>query len=267
MENLDQDDVVEVTRSNLTQDQPPKVLSEQPGGLRNTTTMTIQTKQAQKLVTGRRRSKGVSPITGLLDFGSRTKLLWLSSESDDPYADWYLLQIEESINESRAMIKEKKQWLDEVLKSMEGFNIEVAHSLQPIQVSLYFQNPFGYIGAYLVSDYDALACSIFTARHLGLIDRAMSESIIHSVGKSIRRTFALVTEWKFTGVTREDIKQDNQSAKRALETYGDCPPEVLSKDKRARMAPAIRVKVTKDNGMPNEVSDQLKPTNLLGLPA
>jgi integrating conjugative element protein (TIGR03761 family) len=219
---------------------PGKGYFEEPGGLRNETRMEIQTRQAQKLITGRKRDKGVNPIIGLMDFGRRMKLLWLSAEADDPYADWHLLKVEESIKEARAMIKEKRFWLDEVLDAMEGIDIDIAQSLHPINISIYFQNPFGYMGAYLVKEYDSLACSVFTARHLGLIDRATSESIINVTGKAIRRTFTLVTLWKFTGVTREDMQQDNKNAQRAFETYGACPADVVSKKTRAKIAPAIR---------------------------
>ena len=237
---LDEPD--EETEGSVKKTPPNRGYFEEPGGLRNTTRMEIQTRQAQKLVTGRRRGKDVNPIIGLMDFGRRMKLLWLSAEADDPYADWHLVQVEDSIQEARELIKEKKVWLDDVLNAMEGIEVEIAQSLHPINISIYFQNPFGYMGAYLVKEYDSLACSVFTARHLGLIDRATSESIIDKTGKAIRRTFTLVTLWKFTGVTREDVKQDNQNAKRALETHGECPAEVISKKKRAKTAPGIREK-------------------------
>ncbi len=247
------DELEEATEADVVKTQPKRGYFEEPGGLRNNTRMEIQTRQAQKLVTGRRRGKDVNPIIGLMDFGRRMKLLWLSAEADDPYADWHLVQVEDSIQEARALIKEKKVWLDDVLNAMEGIEIEIAQSLHPINISIYFQNPFGYMGAYLVKEYDSLACSVFTARHLGLIDRATSESIIETTGKAIRRTFTQVTLWKFTGITREDVRQDNQNAKRAFETHGECPADVLSKKRRAKTAPGIR-----ENRMRKEVKVTMK---------
>ena len=220
----------------------PRTIGEQPGGLRSETRMTIQTRQAQKIVVGRRSGKGVQQIIGLLNFGRRMKLLWLSAQADDPYADWYLLRIEDAINEAKVVIREKKQWLDKVLNSMEGFDVGIAHSLEPIQVSIVFQNPYGYMGAYLVADYDALCCSVFTASHIGLIDRKTANNIMSAAGKSLRRTFDLVAQWKFTGVTREDIQVKNPSGIRAIETYGECPEPVLAKTKRATISPEIREK-------------------------
>lgn len=220
----------------------PLAPSEQPGGLRSETSMTLQTRQAQKIVLGRKRSKGVEPIVGLLDFGRRLKLIWLSAEADDPYADWYLIKTEEALNETRLLVQEKSQWLNNVLDDMDNFNIQIATSLNPVHIPIYFQNPYGYMGAYLVSDYDALARSVFTVRHIGLIDRKTSESMLNSAGKAIRRTFNLAAQWKFTGIVRDDLLQQNQAAQRAVELFGDCPDEVLSKVKRAKMAPIIKSK-------------------------
>lgn len=134
--------IIEVDTEKHEQVKPvPRAIGEQPGGLRSETRMTIQTRQAQKLVLGRKRAKGVQSIVGLLDFGRRMKLLWLSAQADDPYADWYLLRIEESINESKIVMTEKKKWLDDVLNSMSGFEINIAQSLEPIQVPIVFLKP------------------------------------------------------------------------------------------------------------------------------
>ena len=236
---------------------PPRLSLEQPGGLRSTTSMTLQTRQAQKIVVGRKRDKGIEPIIGLLDFGRRMKLIWLSAEADDPYADWYLLKVEQALQKARELVQEKKQWLDDVLNDLEGFDIQVASSLQPIHVQIYFQNPYGYMGAYLVADYDALARSVFTARHIGLIDRNIAENTLNAAGRAIRRTFVLSSQWKFTGVVREDLLQQNQAAQRAMDTFGECPAEILSLAKRAKMAPPIKrranIKTKKDSE-----SDDLK---------
>jgi integrating conjugative element protein (TIGR03761 family) len=271
------------TEAESVEIKPVKTLHEEPGGLRNSTRMFIQTRQAQKLVAGRKREKNIAPIIGLMEFGRRMKLLWMSAEANDPYADWHLVQIEDSINEARVLIQEKKAWLDDVLLSMDGFEIEVASSLKPINVSIYFQNPFGYMGAFLIKDFDALACSVFTARHLGIIDRSTAESMINTAGKAIRRTFVLVSQWKFTGVTRDDIQQDNQNAKRALDLYGECPADILSKDRRAKTAPAIRARrvkkevtiIHKNSSKENEANEEKAATkkvdekslDLLGLGA
>lgn len=220
--------------------QPVRTLIEQPGDLRSETRMTIQTRQAQKLVVGRKSADHVEPIIGLLDFGRRMKLIWLSAEADDPFADWVLVKIEQSLNESQALIQAKTDWLNTRLSEIQGFDIQVAHSLQPLQVPIYFQNPYGYMGAYLIADYDALARSVFTARHIALIDRTVAEQLLQVTGKAIRRTFNLASQWKFTGVTREDVLAQNPNALKAIGFLGVCPEPIVSKTQRAKISPAIK---------------------------
>lgn len=222
--------------------QPVRTLIEQPGDLRSETRMTIQTRQAQKLVVGRKSADHVEPIIGLLDFGRRMKLIWLSAEADDPFADWFLIKIEQSLTESQALIQAKTDWLNARLGEIRGFEIQVAQSLQPLQVPIYFQNPYGYMGAYLIADYDALARSVFTARHIALIDRAVAEQLLQVTGKAIRRTFNLAGQWKFTGVTREDVLAQTSNALRASDLLGVCPEPILSKTQRAKISPLIKEK-------------------------
>jgi len=246
----------------------PKTIDEQPGSLRNETRMIIQTREAQKLVVGRRGGKDVQPIMGLLNFGRRMKLLWMAAQADDPFADWFLLRIEESMQEARELIHEKRQWLDETLSSMEGFDISIASSLEPIQVHINFQNPYGYMGAYLIADYDALCRSVFTACHIGLMDRKTGNKIIQNAGRLIRKTFDFASRWKFTGVVREDVKVKSERALKAIALFGECPEPVLNKEKRAKISPEIRVKSkpevthkskTQDTGTDNQPRDGHSP--------
>lgn len=105
---------------------------------------------------------------------------------------------------------------------------------------IYFQNPYGYMGAYLIADYDALARSVFTARHIALIDRTVAEQLLQVTGKAIRRTFNLASQWKFTGVTREDVLAQNPNALKAIGFLGECPEPIVSKTQRAKISPAIK---------------------------
>jgi len=208
-----------------------------PGKLRGDARIVIQTRQAQKLVKGRERRAGVEPIIGMLAFGQRMKPLWTSSQNDDPYADWYLLQIEQCIDAAQKQIQEKRQWLSEVLEGMDGIKIDVASSRSPIEIPLQFSNPYGYMGAYLVADYDALTRTILTTRHFGLIDRNRSEELLKNAGRAIRRSFNTVGLWKYTGVRRQDFDPINQTALRAKELMGEIPEEILSGSLRAKIAP------------------------------
>lgn len=218
----------------------PSVPIEQPGGLRNEMTMTVQTRHAQKLITGRRVQNGVNAIIGLMEFGKRVKQVWLSAEADDPFADWYLIKIEDELQAVKQQLAAKSRWLSDLMSGMEGFNINIAMSLQPAEIALSFQNPYGYKGAYLIHDFDVLAQLILTAKHVGLLDRETADDLIHEGGSSIRRVFRMPAEWKFTGATRADIALDNEHAQRAIGLFGVCPDEIIAGEKRAKLSPVVR---------------------------
>lgn len=201
--------------------------------------MEIQTILAQRLVEGRARTSNASGIIGLKEFGRRMQALWEAAEQDDPYADWYLSTIEAAIESAKVAIDTRRQRIQEILNGMEAFTIDIAQTIEPIRVPLQFANPYGYMGAYLVADYDVLCRATLTARHLGLIDRVHSEEILQASGKALRRIFAQVAQWRFTGVRRADLLQNNRQSERARSLMGDVPDEFLFLRKRAKKAPAI----------------------------
>ncbi|MBP1152233.1 PFL_4669 family integrating conjugative element protein [Methylocaldum sp. RMAD-M] len=216
--------------------------SPSPAPLRSDAVLCVQTRQAQKLVTGRSGTAdgGTTAIVGLLAFGNRMRMLWLAAEQDDPYADVTLLRIEDELQTARAFIQEKAKELRRILSGMDGVRVDLAYSLQPIEVPLRFSNPYGYMGAYLIADYDELARTVLTARHVGLIDRDKAQEMLNGAGRAIRRTFQLVTAWRYTGVTRDDLRQMTQAAARARALMGELPQDVVEGERRARHAPAIR---------------------------
>lgn len=220
----------------------PSLPREQPGGLRSSMTMIIQTRLAQRLVDGRQGTDNEGQIIGLFTFGQRLKQIWLSAEANDPYADWYLVQIEEELQLAKQLIGEKYEWLKGIMSGKEGFNINLAESNRPIEVELSFQNPYGYIGAYIIHDYDVLARMVFTAKHIGLLDSDAARKVMHDAGTGIRRSFGLSVRWKFTGVTRDDLVEDNLNAQRAVSEFGECPAGIFSEKKRAQASPIIRRK-------------------------
>ncbi|HSH43770.1 MAG TPA: TIGR03761 family integrating conjugative element protein, partial [Arenicellales bacterium] len=138
--------------------------AERPGTLRGEASLLIQTRQAQRLVYGRRHSQEQAGIIGLVRFGMLMKRIWTAAMQDDPYADWFLLQVHEALEAGRALTQELKVHVDALLAGVDGVEITVAHSLKPVRVPLQFANPYGYMGAYVIADFDELVCSVLTAR-------------------------------------------------------------------------------------------------------
>jgi len=211
-----------------------------PGGLRGQAELQVQTRQAQRLVMGRAATKDRPAITGLVRFGMLVRHLWDAAADDDPYADWYLLRALENLEHGREELAAMEQTVEQVLQGIRGVDIGVAESQKPVRVPLQFANPYGYMGAYLISDYDRFARAVLTGRHVGLIDRPQSEYLLAKGGRLVRRAFAATQGYKFCAITRDDMAANNARAREAIAEMGDLPQAVLTGELRSRIAPEVR---------------------------
>lgn len=217
-----------------------------PGVLRNKASLTLQTRPAQSLVQGRSRDSGKPAIIGLDGFSRFATQICNSAAADDPYADLALLQIEAALADSQKTIRGNIGVITPVLDSMPAVEIELAQSVDPAHVPLMFATPYGYLGAYLLADYDELVRTVLTARHCAIIDRERAFRLLIQSGRPIRRTFCLPhIAWRYTGVTRQDIMENRKLAQQAKAIYeslkiDDIPADVLQGIKRGRFAPAFR---------------------------
>jgi integrating conjugative element protein (TIGR03761 family) len=213
---------------------------ERPGRLRGTSYLTIETRQAQRLVYGRAHSDELQGIIGLVKFAMVMGRIWRAAELDDPYADWYLLQIHEALTTAQAQVKQATEQIQERLQSVTGIEISVAHSLKPVQIPLHFPNAYGYMGGYLIADYDTLVRNVLTAVHVALMTREEGKHLLNNYGRIIRRSFLLPTQWKYCIITRDDIRQTTQRGAMAIDAMGELLQEVLDETLRAPHAPTIR---------------------------
>lgn len=217
---------------------------DRPGRILGSAQLKIQTRQAQRLVYGRRRTDNKNQIIGMLQFGFFVQKIWSGASMDDPYADWYLLKVHDALERGREELAEMKLEIKGVLDSTANLEIDIAHSVEPIVIPVQFPNPFGYMGAYLIADYDELILALLTARHFGLLDRDQSEAMIQQGASIVRRTFMSSAGWKNTGVTRADFFIPSSDGKlkveKSIALMGECPPKVLDGSLRSSRAPQIR---------------------------
>ena len=218
----------------------PTSLLRQPGALRSQTSMEIQTRQAQRLVYGRRADGGKPAIFGLLRFGTMLRPIWEGAATDDPWADWCLVQIERDLLEAREALEALMAQIQKRLNSLPAMDVAVAQSVEPVKVDLTFTSPYAFMGAYLLADYDVLVRSVLTGRHVGLFDRDTAERTLREGGRIVRRAFNTAQGYKYLGVCREDVRQGTQKAARAAEMLGSLPQAVIDGTLRAAHAPDIR---------------------------
>jgi integrating conjugative element protein (TIGR03761 family) len=202
--------------------------------------MEIQTRQAQRLVYGRRADAGKPAIFGLLRFGTMLRPIWEGAATDDPWADWCLVQIERDLLEAREALEALMAQIQKRLNSLPAMDVAVAQSVEPVKVDLTFTSPYAFMGAYLLADYDVLVRSVLTGRHVGLFDRDTAERTLREGGRIVRRAFNTAQGYKYLGVCREDVRQGTQKAARAAEMLGSLPQAVIDGTLRAAHAPDIR---------------------------
>ena len=146
-----------------------KLPESQLGALQGDVWLTIQTYQAQGLIRGRRAADGKPAIIGLIGFADRLKSLWQAIRFDDPYADWWLLKVEEGIADIRAQLGGLQQRMAALMATpSSSLEFVVAQSSRPQRVSLQFANPYAFRAAQLLGEYDHLMCADRTLRHLGI---------------------------------------------------------------------------------------------------
>ena len=210
--------------------------SPQPGALRNQARLEIQTRQAQFLLDGRTGPRG---IIGLLQFARRLGDICQAAQQGDPHADWMLLRVEESIDAAKAFIQEKNIATGKALSELGAMKIELARTREPAMVDLVFGTPYGFMGAYLLSDYDELARTVLTAHHCAVIDRQRAGELIRACGNAVRRVYQLPAAWRRTDITRDDVRRGTDAAVNAAQMMGAVPQEVLAMKRRARFAPRL----------------------------
>ncbi|WP_153674863.1 AcaB family transcriptional regulator, partial [Pseudomonas aeruginosa] len=64
---------------------------------------------------------------------------------DDPYSDWWLLQIEKKVESCQAALKAIDQRLDDVMAKLPAtLDISENLSVTPVKVPLFISNPLGF---------------------------------------------------------------------------------------------------------------------------
>jgi integrating conjugative element protein (TIGR03761 family) len=220
-----------------------------PGALRGGAWLTLQTRHAGRLVKGRPGKAGKPPIIGLLGFADRLRLIWQGIRASDPYAEWWLVKVDQALARAEAELQALDSAVDTIFSVNEGLEIATAVSIQPTRVKLEFANPYAYRGAQLLASYDKFARRVLSARHVGLAGREDAERYLRDGARPLRRAFGSALGYRLLGVTRADTEQQTVKGKQAVEAMGELPPEILSGELRASLLPRPAT-ITKETAVP-----------------
>ena len=214
-----------------------RTAADHPGALRNETWLTIQTRQAQRLVHGRPAADGKPAIVGLTRFSTLVRQIWTGARAGDPFGDWWLLKIHDALEQSKRDVESVQRAAGARLESVAGVDVGMACSLEPVRIPLQFSHAYAFRGAYLLAAFDDAVRGLLTARHVGLMGRDESERLIADAARAVRRAFTSPAGYRFLGITRAEVRQGTARARQAADAMGTLPGEILEGKREAPYGP------------------------------
>jgi integrating conjugative element protein (TIGR03761 family) len=210
------------------------------GALRSAMQLTLHTHHASRIWNGRTAAEGRPGIIGLNGFVAVASRLHRGAEQDDPYSDWWILQIEERLSNTKTHLA---AMAEQVSYAFAGVPAELTLSenlnVQPVRLPLFVSSQLGFLAVYLLVDFDKLARQIILAHHIALIDRPQMERWLDEGSHDFRSTFYFAQKYKYCGAQRDDFAANNAVARIARERWGELPQDVLEGTRRSRYAPPI----------------------------
>ncbi|TNF78785.1 TIGR03761 family integrating conjugative element protein [Pseudomonas sp. ICMP22404] len=207
------------------------------GTLRSSMQLTLHTHQASRIWHGRDASQGRPTIIGLNGFIAVMNKMKRSSELDDPYADAWMVKIEDKLNSTKATLNALREKVDLALSEVPpalslGENLNV----QPVKLPLFVNAQLGFMAVFLLADYDDIARRLILAHHTALIDRTTLERWLNEGAHALRSLFSLAQQFKPSGTKRVDFETNTPAAALAKTRFGDVSKDVLEGTCRSRFA-------------------------------
>jgi len=194
---------------------------------------------AQSLVQG---SWGYKRM-GLLQFAKLMQSLWQAAKEDDPYAEWYLMRTYEQITLLKEEVKNAEIMCQKKFDQLRGLEVQVVDNIKPVKFPLKFSTPFGYMAAYLIADLDYFFRQTNILKQLGIL---IEEH--YKPAYFVQKTYVLFAHsrrWQYTGVTRKDIKENNQMAQKARGLMGNIPMPILNNELQFLFLPRTKKQAKK----------------------
>jgi integrating conjugative element protein (TIGR03761 family) len=217
-----------------------------PGQLTDTApdTMTLHTKDAFRMFTGRQADAegNVVPIAGGRRFAAVLKSIWYLSANDNPYADWILIRVYDSLLEIRKrldlVIREREEDFERLKRK--GLALSVMGSRNPKTVELGFRSPYGYATAEAIVEFDYHVRMVKTLVQKDRLSDVQGRAAIREVGRKLRALFLEPIRWE-RHLLREELRPlsrndflpgADESARRrvraAVALFGEVPRKVFT---------------------------------------
>ena len=212
--------------------------------------MTLHTQDAFRMFTGRAAdSQSQAPaIPGGRRFAAVLKSIWYLSANDNPYADWILIRVYQSLGTIRAQMGQAITAREAEFEALrrKGLNLSVLSSRSPATLALGFRSPYGYATAEAIVEFDYHVRMVKT---LVLKDRLSDDggrAAIREIGRSLRSLFREPIRWEqlllreeMLPLSRRDFlpSADDVGRQRmhiAVTLFGEVPRTVFTGDEAPR---------------------------------
>ncbi|MGJ8518319.1 PFL_4669 family integrating conjugative element protein [Carnimonas bestiolae] len=212
------------------------------GSLHSKITMTLHTHPAIRLWQGRGVETRKPQIIGVKQFLFVLGRVYRMARQDDPYADKWLIDIEEKLHSAKNTIKQLQEQIQAAIDQIpEELSVSKNVSHQPFETPVFTGGPMGWQVVMLLIDFDKLARSALLANHIGLIGRRQCDVVIREHGGHAIRALSNYTTvfGGSSGATRDDFAANNARARQVQEKFGELPEDILTGKRRSSFAPEI----------------------------
>lgn len=202
-------------------------LPKQPGHLTLRGTLTLKTYFAHK------------HFLKLLSFASKVKLIYQAAKQDDPYADFYLLKIEEALCDAKVSLEKSLAMHQAIIASASGLQMGLVNTEKLTKLPVYFGTPYAYLAVRALLILDEIVCCVLSQKRLGFPLKQPIKTILWEMSQPWREALLKANDWQFTGVTRQDLIQHTPLAKQAIQLFGTLDARIIDQTQRSRLAPKI----------------------------
>jgi len=212
--------------------------------------MTLHTQDAYRMFTGRAAdpASNAPAIPGGRRFAAVLKAIWYLSANDNPYADWILIRVYQSLSVIRSQMGQVIEAREAEFERLRrrGLSLSVLASRSPVTVELGFRSPYGYATAEAIVEFDYHVRMVKT---LVLKDRMSDEAgraEIRAIGRGLRALFLEPIRWE-RNLLREEMlplsRRDflpgadevaRQRVRAAVVLFGELPRKVFTGEEAPR---------------------------------
>ena len=162
--------------------------------------MTLHTQDAFRMFTGRAAdSRTLAPaIPGGRRFAAVLKSIWYLSANDNPYADWILIRVYQSLVAIRAQMAQAIALRGAEFEGLrrKGLSLSVLSSRSPATVALGFRSPYGYATAEAIVEFDYHVRMVKTLVLKDRLSDGDGRAAIREVGRGLRALFLEPIRWE-----------------------------------------------------------------------